>query len=180
MLLDAAGSVLLLRASDPADRTKSPWWEIPGGGIDRGETSAAAARRELREETGISTGVEIGPCVWVQHAEFDFGGYHFDQEEFIHVAWCEGVSRQPAPATISVAPVTTSAEPLGSNAAWAPEGLEPLEALAFQGMRWWALDQLLSSPEPVLPVRLRDFLPALVAGDLPGEPINIGTEAGGH
>ena len=28
-------------------------WEIPGGGIDKGETTTDAAKRELNEETGI-------------------------------------------------------------------------------------------------------------------------------
>jgi 8-oxo-dGTP pyrophosphatase MutT (NUDIX family) len=39
-------------------------WEMPGGGIDAGETATAAAMRELEEETGISIEtndlVEIG------------------------------------------------------------------------------------------------------------------------
>ena len=77
VLLDSDKRVLLLRARDPANRAKPPWWEIPGGGMEWGETSDEAARRELLEETGI-TAVEMGPCVWVQHAVFDFGGFHFD------------------------------------------------------------------------------------------------------
>jgi 8-oxo-dGTP pyrophosphatase MutT (NUDIX family) len=149
VLLDCDGRVLLLRASDPADPGKGWWWEIPGGGIERGESSEQAARRELLEEAGIAA-VDMGPCVWVQHAEFDFGGYHFVQDERIHVAWCD------------------------SGQDLAPTRLEALEALAFDGRRWWPLDELLASADAVLPVVLRQHLPPLVMGDLPAQPIDLG------
>src|ERR1700757_2053889 len=88
VLLDRQGRVLLLNNQDPADTSKHPWWEIPGGGVDPGETSEEAALRELHEETGIAA--ELGPCVWTQQTEYDFGGYHFQNDERIHVAWCDG------------------------------------------------------------------------------------------
>ena len=153
VLLNDDGHVLLLRATDPADALKGHWWEIPGGGIDPNESSADAARRELYEETGI-TDAEIGPCVWTQHAQFSFGGFDFDQHERVHVAWCTG--------TPDIAPA----------------GLEALEVLAFGGHRWWELDLLLGNEERVLPHRLREFLPGLVAGELPPEPLDI-THTGG-
>ncbi len=148
VLLNHVGQVLLLSASDPGDRGKPPWWEIPGGGIDGTETSAQAAERELYEETGI-TGARIGPCVWTQHSVFDFAGLHFDQHERVHVAWCDQAHEIR------------------------PAHLEMLEAAAFDGGRWWDLDTLLADPAPVLPHRLREFLPSLVAGELPSEPIDI-------
>jgi 8-oxo-dGTP pyrophosphatase MutT (NUDIX family) len=33
--------------------SRSPRWDIPKGGVEPGETFAAAARRELHEETGL-------------------------------------------------------------------------------------------------------------------------------
>ena len=36
------------------------WWQMPQGGIDEGEEAAAAALRELAEETGIRSGRIIG------------------------------------------------------------------------------------------------------------------------
>lgn len=52
VLRDGAGRVFLGRRRGlPADAPHG--WQMPQGGIDAGEDAAAAALRELREETGI-------------------------------------------------------------------------------------------------------------------------------
>jgi ADP-ribose pyrophosphatase YjhB (NUDIX family) len=48
LVTDAAGAILLVRHS------YTPGWHLPGGRVDPGESLAAAAARELREETGLS------------------------------------------------------------------------------------------------------------------------------
>jgi A/G-specific adenine glycosylase len=46
-------------------------WEFPGGKRERGETLAAAARREIREETGVRVRVGRKLCL-VRHAYSHF------------------------------------------------------------------------------------------------------------
>lgn len=151
VLFEPGGRLLLLQGSDPAARHQGHWWEIPGGGLDPGERSEDAARRELREEAGI-TEVEIGPCVFTQHARFTFAGMRFDQFEEIHVAWCHAATER-----------------------WEPHGLESLEALAFSGQRWWPLDDVVTTDERLLPPGLRLGLPYLADGRVPATPIDITT-----
>ncbi len=48
-----AGAVLLVRRGKPPAMGQ---WSLPGGAQDLGETAEHAARRELAEETGLSSG----------------------------------------------------------------------------------------------------------------------------
>ena len=148
VLLDRNRQIFLVKGSDPMRPEKGTWWEIPGGGIERGESSADAAKRELYEECGFKNAV-VGPCIWTQYVEFDFAMYHFKSDERIHLAETE------------------------ESAEWDPKGLVALEAAAFEEGRWWALEDLLASEEQTLPERLREFLPQIINGDLPESPIDI-------
>ena len=148
VLLDRDRQIFLVKGSDPMRPEKGTWWEIPGGGIERGESSADAAKRELYEECGFKD-VLVGPCIWTQYVEFDFAMYHFKSDERIHLAEIE------------------------ESAEWDPMGLEALEAAAFEEGRWWSLEDLLASEEQTLPERLREFLPQIINGDLPESPIDI-------
>ncbi|AVT38439.1 NUDIX hydrolase [Plantactinospora sp. BB1] len=47
LIVDTDGRILLV------DPTYKPFWNLPGGGVDTGETPRAACRRELREELGL-------------------------------------------------------------------------------------------------------------------------------
>ncbi len=146
IVFDPDRRVYLLQARDPADPTKPPWWEIPGGGIDPGESSAHAAARELAEECGI-TEAAVGPVVATQYVEFDFAGIHFQSDESIHVA----TTRQVEPA--------------------AKRRLEAIEAMAFGEGRWWDAAEVVASTEPFLPPWLPDVIERFAAGDLPDSPI---------
>jgi 8-oxo-dGTP pyrophosphatase MutT (NUDIX family) len=147
VVLDPDGRVLLLHASDPADATKGDWWEIPGGGVDRGESVEAAAVREVREETGV-VGVRLGPCVYRHHAEFTFGGYRFDSDDHVFVAWLDD----------------PSAERVATE-------LEALEAMAFDDQRWWSVDEVSEAARrggKFFPTRLPELLTVLRDTPEPG------------
>lgn len=62
--VDAGGRVLLVR------QIAGPYagaWLLPGGGVDDGETTEAALRREMREETGC----ELDGVAYVTSYEID-------------------------------------------------------------------------------------------------------------
>ena len=50
---DARGRVLLFRTREITLPELGHWWELPGGGIEEGETYVQTAVRELYEEAGI-------------------------------------------------------------------------------------------------------------------------------
>ena len=86
--------------------------------------------------------------MFTQTVEFTFGGWHFDQDEWVHIARCDGTAQGPM-------------------------GLEALEAMAFGEQRWWSVEDLVAQAPRTIPYRLIEFLPDLVAGRVPDEPIDI-------
>ena len=129
LLLDADGRVLLFRFT-PADRP--PLWATPGGECDAGEDFPEAARRELREETGIDT--DCGPQVARRHIDFvTFEGEAVTGEERYFVVRVE-------------------------DTAIRPHALTPSEQALMLGHRWFAREEIAGWPEVIYP---RDLLALL-------------------
>lgn len=53
VIISADGKVLMGRKDPTSGGVYPDCWQIPGGGVEVGETNLAALRRELLEETGI-------------------------------------------------------------------------------------------------------------------------------
>ena len=141
MLLDDDGAVLLLCGSDPAitDGSAPKWWFTVGGEVQPGEQLAAAAAREIAEETGlrIDSALLVGP-VWQRESVIDFNGAVIESLEYYFVHR------------------TRRFEP-------SQDTRTPLELRYIHAHRWCdsaAIDQLNRTGETVYPRQLGELLAA--------------------
>ena len=144
LVIDDAGRVLLLHGFDPARRDE-PYWFTVGGGARPGESLAAAAARELREEAGISaSAAELGEPVWHEVAEFGFEGRRYRQEQDFFLL------------RVGSADVST-------------DGMSEEEAAVVDGHRWWTVTELESTAEAFYPAALPRLLAQLARPYRAGE-----------
>jgi 8-oxo-dGTP pyrophosphatase MutT (NUDIX family) len=132
VLLDPAGRVLLFRyiaAGFP------PFWILAGGECDPGEDYPAAARRELREETGIDACPV--PTAHGREADYVYCGEPVRAIErfFLHRAASDRIDTS---------------------------GHTELEREAMQEHRWFARAELAGWHETIYPADLADLLETIV------------------
>lgn len=136
LLLDAEDRILLMKGRLPSDPGGPGVWFTLGGGVEPGEDVYAAAAREIVEETGFAD-VQLGEIAWRGEVVLRDRKQRpvLFKDTFI-LARCGG------------------GEP--SRAGW-----QDLEHEFIDDMRWWTLDELERSSEPVWPPDLAGRLRAL-------------------
>ena len=150
VLTDDGGRVLLFHAVTE-DVGPAGWWELPGGGIDDGESYLDAAVREVREETGLVLDpAAFGPPSWRRDTTWRSRGLRRLQHE-----------------------VVVGARVQGHRPAIRADGRTAYELEVYVDVRWWEVGDILGSAERFYPGRLPELLPAFLAGDAIDEPFEF-------
>jgi ADP-ribose pyrophosphatase YjhB (NUDIX family) len=136
ILLDPGDRVLLMRYDDSLPNGRH--WTTPGGGLNPGEDYAAAAVRELAEETGW-TDIPLRREVLERSLTMEYGGRLVHQHERHYLARTD----QPGRALGDVA------------AMHAADGIS--------AWRWWTLAELDSTAEVIWPSELADVIRKVLA-----------------
>jgi 8-oxo-dGTP pyrophosphatase MutT (NUDIX family) len=147
VLADASGRVLLFHVVT-AEEAPGGWWELPGGGIDPGESYLEAAVREIREETGlVIDAAQVGPPAWRRDSTWLSRGKRRLQHEVVVLARVA----QEQPAIVD-------------------GGRTPEEVEDYVTARWWRVPEIAGSQALFYPGRLPELLPRFLAGEVIDEP----------
>lgn len=145
VVLDEHDRVLLVRVHDRR-AGGSPVWLTPGGGLEPSEDLAAAAIRELHEETGLVVGpAEIGHPIAVSRGEWEFRGQPIYSEDWYFA-------------------LRTVRFDLDES------GWTELEREIHTGWHWWNLDELDTAGETIIPAGLSDLVRRLRDEPHPATP----------
>jgi 8-oxo-dGTP pyrophosphatase MutT (NUDIX family) len=151
---EAGGSVLFFWTRELTLPELGRWWELPGGGIDPGESYADAAVRELFEETGIGIHPDqVGPPSWRRTATYRYRGRRRLQHEVVALV-------RLAQATPDVDPSGQLHHELEDYTAWRWIQPSEIQEMSESGIRFY-------------PGRLAEHLPRLLAGETVDEPFEL-------
>ncbi len=123
-------------------RGGEPFWIVPGGGLEDGESYQGALRRELAEELGLS-GIEVGPLIWRRDHTFDWDGGRLQQYEQFYLVHTERFE---------------------------PRMLDDREQLYVHGFQWFPIAELERVEERLTPLSIHRILSQLLCSGPPGTP----------
>ncbi len=154
VLLNDANELLLMCMDDPTitsigQESSGPFWTLIGGEMEPNETIREAAEREVFEETGLGkVDIEFGPKVWFGELDLMLYGKptHIRQEFIVARTKHRNISL---------------------------ENLTRYEKEVVKKVSWFSLDRIINSGEVVHPVVLPKYLPDIIAGKYPEEPLEI-------
>jgi 8-oxo-dGTP pyrophosphatase MutT (NUDIX family) len=147
VLTDAGGRVLLFHVLTP-DEAPDGWWELPGGGIDAGESYLDAAVREIREETGLTLDpAQVSPPGWRRDSTWRSRGKRRLQHEVV------------------VRARLAADQPRVVDGGRTPEEIED-----YVSARWWTVPEIAQSQVRFYPGRLPELLPRFLGGEDIDEP----------
>lgn len=125
------------------------FWFTVGGGIEPNESVEQAAIREIYEETGIPReNITLGPIVWHGTAEVILKGQRTLLDESYIVA-----------------------KTIQKNVALLNPTNE--EQNVIKKLKWFSLEEIKQIKDPIFPISLAEYLPNILQGDYPNNPIEI-------
>jgi 8-oxo-dGTP pyrophosphatase MutT (NUDIX family) len=153
VLRDAAGAVLLFRTIDPTMPEIGRWWELPGGGVEPGETVAQTALREVAEETGFVLGADdVTEPTWSRSATYVRRHVRTLQHEVVVTAHVPGTAPVPA-----------------------RDGRTQEELEEYVGHRWWPVAEIVAAGtgDRFFPGGLPELLEDFLSGRRIDEPFDL-------
>ena len=154
LLLNEDHELLLMCAEDPKTTTldgkgHNHFWSLIGGEIESGESIQEAILREIHEETGITSNkIKLGSVVWF--GKFDlilFGKPTHVKQSF--------VVAKTTQRNFSLANLTKEEQPI------------------IKKLKWFSLKEIKECPDVIYPVLLPKYLPDVISGKYPKEPLEI-------